>query len=745
MDFKSELNEKQYEAVSTKDQFVRIVAGAGSGKTRVLTYRIAYLLDQEMISPYEILAFTFTNKVAKEMKERVFKLIGPDAKNVMIKTFHSFAAYFLRNEIEVLNFPRSFTILDEEDQLKIIKDAASELGYKKSDEIVKKSIKYIANKKLKEQFPDEITLKFESFPGEKDCLEIYSKYEIQKQKSYCLDFDDLLLYTNIILERFPKIREKYQDRFSTILIDEFQDTNDVEYRMIKFLMNSRTNLYVVGDPDQTIYTFRGANQDIILKLNKTFPNINTIILDRNYRSTQNILDKANSLISHNKFRVKKDLYTENKTGKEVQIKGFNSFEEEARYIAKEIVRLNTIEGRSLDEMVILYRANYVTLDFERAFNHHHIPYKIYGGMKFYSRREVKDVLAYFHLLTNKKDDVSFERIINVPKRGIGETTIAKLKEEANNFELSLFEYIESNYFDNSDISNKNINVLKALVKRINMLKEDIDNNEEMFSKTLEDFISEVGYYDALMKEDDGDERIENVKALFQDLRTFLKEFPTATFDEYLQNITLMSAQDEVLDGNHVTLMTVHTAKGLEFPIVFVVRFNDGVFPSQRAMLESGHDGLEEERRLAYVAFTRAKEQLFITLNKAYSYVTHNNLTPSLFIKEAGLNYKDSFGYSGGYISPKRVTSYHFNDSSSEDNFYESLNRKKKEEPKPAIIDAPTTNGIDDWKIGDEVMHTRLGHGVVILVEEDGIMDVNFDNHGVKTMVSSHPAISKIKK
>lgn len=737
MEFRNQLNEKQYEAVSTTSQYVRIVAGAGSGKTRVLTYRIAYLLDKENYSPYEILAFTFTNKVAKEMKERLIKLIGIDGNLVMIKTFHSFAAYFLRHEIHHLNYPSSFTILDDEDQTKLIKDIAHEMGYKRTDEFVKVASKYISKQKMMEKFPDDISIVNEVFPGEKDCLRLYTRYEEHKQKTYSLDFDDLLLYTNIILENHVEVREKYRRRFSYILIDEFQDTNDIEYRMIRFLMSNETCLYVVGDPDQTIYTFRGANQDIILKLNKSFPTIDTIILDRNYRSTQNILDKANALIAHNKFRVKKDLYTQNNKGKEVVVKGFNFLEDEAAFVAKEIERLNTVEGYKLNDIVILYRANYVTLDFERALNHHHIPYRIYGGMKFYARREVKDVLAYFHLLSNEKDDIAFERIINVPKRGIGDISISRLKNEARSYDMSLYEYIASSYSGESEVSKKNINTLKALVTRIDMLRKDVKEDEELFSKTLEDFISEIGYYEALLKEDDGGERIENVKALFQDLRNFLNEFPTATFDEYLQNVTLISAQDEVIGGDFVTLMTVHTAKGLEFPVVFLSRFNNGVFPSQRALMESGYAGLEEERRLAYVAFTRAKEQLIITLANAFSYVTHSTLCPSTFIKEANLDYKQESG-KGFYHHNRIVDSPYTNKPS-----FKSDAINKKEEN--VFNELPTNNGISDWQEGDEVEHTKLGHGVVKEVDGDGVIVVMFDDHGEKTMMSTHPAIKRINK
>ena len=327
--------------------------------------------------------------------------------------------------------------------------------------------------------------------------------------------------------------------------------------------------------------------------------------------------------------------------------------------------------------------------------------------------------------------------INVPKRGIGEASIAKLKAEAKENDLSLYEYISSSFFANSELSKKNITVLKALVTRIDILREDINKDEEMFSKTLEDFISEIKYYEYLNKDDDGAERIDNVKALFQDLRSFLKEYPTATFDEYLQNITLMSGQDEVINGDFVTLMTVHTAKGLEFPVVFLARFNDGVFPSQRAMIEAGHDGLEEERRLAYVAFTRAKEELIITLANAFSYVTHSRLTPSMFISEARLDYKALYQDGFNAFSSFKQKNYHFEND---------LPVRKVEEKNERIVSASaTTNGITDWKVGDELNHTKLGHGVVKEIEEDGVIIVVFDEHGEKMMISTHPAISKINK
>ena len=414
MNFEKELNERQLEAVTSSSQYLRIVAGAGSGKTRVLTYRIAFLLSELGVAPWSILAITFTNKVAQEMRARVIKMINNDDRDLTIKTFHSFAAMFLRREISVLGFPQSFTILDEEDQTKLIKDIAAEMGFKRGDKIVGKTLSYIGSCKLQEKYPEEIKIIKPKFEDERTCLEIYTRYEEEKNKNLSLDFDDLLLKANFILENYPDIRTKWQRKFSHILIDEFQDTNNVEYKMVRMLMKPTTCLYVVGDPDQTIYTWRGANQEIILHLEDHFPLMETIILDRNYRSTQNILDSANKLIAHNKLRVPKNLYTTANPGDKVVVHGSPFAKSEADYVAKEVKRLMQLDHYSYSDIVILYRSNYVTMEFEAAFTKYQIPYQIYGGLKFYQRKEIKDVLAYFHLIVNQKDDISFERIINVP-------------------------------------------------------------------------------------------------------------------------------------------------------------------------------------------------------------------------------------------------------------------------------------------------------------------------------------------
>lgn len=743
MNWEERLNEKQLDAVTCPFQHVRVVAGAGSGKTRVLTYRIAYLIDEFKVKPWNILAFTFTNKVAGEMKERIVSLIPDVSKFLTIRTFHSFGAFFLRQEISALNFPTNFTILDEEDQVKLIKDIAVELGYKKSDEIIKVAINYIGNCKLNGKYPDDMNHKASNVPYEKDCLEIYRLYEEQKNRMYCLDFDDLLLYTNYILENYPAVKTKWQNRIDHILIDEFQDTNDIEFKLICLLKKPMASLYVVGDPDQTIYTWRGANQEIILKLEKHFSNIETIVLDQNYRSTQTILDSANKLISHNKLRVKKDLFTNNVGGDPIAVKGFGSSKEEANYVASEISRLIASKKYVLRDIVLLYRSNYLTVDFEHALMTHHIPYKIYGGQKFYQRREIKDVLAYFNLIVNPSSNISFERIINVPRRGIGDTSLLKLKQAAEESKLSLYDYVSTIDLEKSPIKKTLINSLKTMIARIEVAKNDISKNEEIFSKVLEDMIVDLNYYDYLMQDEDNEDRIQNVKALFQDLRHYLKQNPEASFDQYLQDIALLSAQDEIIDGDYVTLMTVHTAKGLEYPVVFVVRFNDNVFPNARSLSDTGFLGIEEERRLAYVAFTRAKEKLYITYCYDYSYVVQSHLTPSFFLKEAGLNANTNENKVPFFNRQNTFQSKYFKDDGFDYEINDNFNTDKPKTLKEEIDFNQEINNDIQWSIGDRLHHKNLGDGTVIAVDGDGIITVKFDEHGEKDLMGNHKFLSKI--
>ena len=736
MNYQNDLNKNQYAAVTSEAQHVRVIAGAGSGKTRVLTYRISYLISEMGVEPWKILAITFTNKVANEMKTRVVRMIPEATKDLSIKTFHSFAAYFLRHEISILGFPASFTIIDEEDQTKLVKDIAAEMGFKRSDKIVANTLGYIGRQKLLEKYPDDINIVKPAFEDEKTCLEIYHRYEEEKYKNFALDFDDLLLLTNRILSDYPDIRTKWQNRIDHILIDEFQDTNDVEYKMVKYLKRPDASLYVVGDPDQTIYTWRGANQNIILELDKRFYDMITIVLDRNYRSTQAILNSANKLIAHNKLRVTKNLYTKESIGDKVNVHSSPSGRLEADYVAREIAKLKQFGGYKYSDIALLYRSNYITMDFETALTRYQIPYKIYGGTKFYQRREIKDVLAYFHLIVNTKDDISFSRIINVPKRGVGETSENTIKQEALEANKSLYEYVRDIDPKESGVGPKIINSLKAMVTCIEIAREDIQKNEEVFSKILEDMIWSIGYQEYLQKEEDGDERIENVRALFEDIRHFLKSNPESTFDEYLQNIALLSSQDELVDGDFVTLMTVHTAKGLEYPVIFVVRFNQGVFPNMRAMNEGGYLAIEEERRLAYVAMTRAKQKLYLTLAADYSYVIQGSLLPSQFLKESGnevLVTRDNNIFRSNKPVQERPKVFHFDDG-------DHLSFENEAPIKQDFDDI--TNDVTDWHVGDIVIHKKLGRGVVIALEGDDIIKVNFDEHGEKSILGTHPSVSK---
>ena len=737
MDYSSLLNENQYKAVSTDKQYVRVVAGAGSGKTRVLTYRLSYLISEKHVNPFSIIAIAFTNKVASEMKSRALSLLNDDSCGLSVSTFHSFCARFLRKEIGSLGFPNNFTIFDDEDSETLIKNIGVEKGFKKNDEFVKHAINFIGFNKCIGRYPSDIPLKELKGPLDKTALEIFKEYEDRKDKALSLDFDDLLLKTIIILESFEHIRLKWQNRISNILIDEFQDTNDVQYKLLKLLMNDQTCLYVVGDPDQTIYTWRGANQNIIMNFTKDFPLAETIILDRNYRSTKKILDTANELISHNKKRVPKNLYTENNNGEDIVCKQFSSPAYEAKYVIEEIENLHDYKNVPYKDIAILYRAAYLTLPFENELLNAKIPYRIYGGLKFFQRREIKDLIAYFRLLYNKKDDISFERIVNVPRRSFGDTSLSILKEEKDSYNLSYLEYIpDIDIKYTSEVRAKNVGVLKNLCDLLEITRKKLLVNLEAYPKILEEFVDNIGYIDYLkLDEETSEDRISNVKTLFENINNFLKDNPYSSFSDYLENVALQTSQDEIENADQVSLMTIHVAKGLEFKYVFVISLVDGVFPSMRTMEENGQDGLEEERRLCYVAFTRAKERLYVTANTGYSFVLQSYALISRFLNEAKLeasknikkqSYK-SFSNDGfGFMHDE--SPMEFMDIPASDDFFSD------EEPE-AI----------QWHEGDTAYHDTFGEGKVIAVLDGGsIVQVNFYNAGIKSILSSHPKIHKVE-
>lgn len=754
IDYPNLLNPVQLKAVTTSSQHVRIIAGAGSGKTRVLTYRIAYLIEHESVDPSQILAVTFTNKAAQEMKNRVIDLLPSASSFLSVYTFHSFCSRFLRKEADWVGYPSSFTIYDEEDQEKAVKDIATDKGMKKSDPIVKAALSYIRSKKGAGIYPEDINPNNTLYFNEKECLEFYAEYEDRKRKSLAFDFDDLILQTLLILKKVPEVREKWAHRFSHILVDEFQDTNDQQYELLKLLMRSSTYLYVVGDPDQTIYTWRGANQDIILAFPHNFPDYEDIILNENYRSTSNILGGANALIAHNKKRVPKDLFTHQGTGSPVTVKRFSEATDEAKWV---IERISSIASDGdYSHIAVLYRSSYLTRPFESEFAQKGIPYRIFGGLRFYQRKEVKDVLAYFKVLLNPLDNVSFERIMNVPKRSIGEASIDKIRCHAAEAGVSDYDYcLNIDRYDHDDVPSRTVNQLSILLGMMEATKKKLSDNLEAYSAVLKDFITDIGYYQYIAEEQGIDEdRAGNVNALFDDINHFISNNPDSGFAEYLQNVSLLTSQDDMNGGNYVSLMTIHVAKGLEFDNVFIIGMNEGAFPSAKATSERGGDGMEEERRLCYVAMTRAKQNLFMTCNSGYSYVTDSHAVPSCFFKEARLEFpKESFfhaSYTRPYAPKKEKVSWTNAPGSRYSNvktsfFSDGDSISPFEEKKPTPTPAVANNGIKDWNIGDKCHHDKFGDGEIVDKVGAGIVVVQFDSGEKKTLLGTHPMMHRTVK
>ena len=734
MNYQKELNQNQYEAVSSAEQYLRIIAGAGSGKTRVLTCRIVYLIKELNANPSSILAITFTNKVANEMKERAIKLLNEEnivinRSELLIKTFHSFCCYFLRREIASnLNFSNNFIVLDEVDQKEFIKQSAVSLGFEKKDEIVNKAVNFIQKWKGKGYYPNNKNIDIK-FVGGDDILKIFEVYEGLKNANYALDFDDLILKTIQILKINEKVRHKWQERLKNILIDEFQDTDDVQYELLNLLVGENSTLYVVGDPDQTIYTWRGANQDIILNLERDFPGLKTIILNQNYRSSKKILDVSNNLIAHNSLRFKKDLVTQNEEGADIEL--FNGFSrnEEADFVISNIIKLKSENPDfTYNDVAILYRSNYMSNAIEKKMFINKIPYVLYGSTKYYQRLEIKLMIAYFRLLLNPNDNISYLKIINAPRRKIGENTISLLQEECNRHKLSIYQYIE-------DISNYNdtklrfttiiaLQTLNSIIKETNSI---LSSNNSDIVLTLKNYIEKIGLLSYIEDLENGEDRIENALSLYDDLANFLKESDDNTFGEYLENVALASAQDDVKDGDKVKLMTIHTAKGLEFKYVFVIFLNQDCFPNARSIIESPKTGIEEERRLCYVAFTRAKEKLFLSCNKEYSYVSGKDGVPSIFFKEAGLKFKKDVLFNN-----KR---------------YETFNRiNYSEREKSSIVDMINKMNkkdvLVDYKVGDKVLHRSFGEGKVVNILDD-ILTIDFESQGKKNILKTFKGLEKI--
>lgn len=707
------LNQKQKKAATYLNSHLRIIAGAGSGKTRVLTYRIAYLIEEIGIDPSSILAITFTNKAANEMKKRVESILGLNSLGTLICTIHSLCVRILRNHIRVLGYPSHFIIMDEEDQKALLKNIFKELNIDSKVLSYKSCINFISSYKMARINPSKAKEFCSNYPVDLKKAEIYSVYEKYKEEHYMLDFDDLLLKTLEIFENHPVILEKWQKKFQFIHVDEFQDVGEIDYELVR-LLSGKSTLCVVGDPDQTIYSFRGSDVNYILDFDKDYKNTKTIILDQNYRSTKNILEISNNLIRKNKNRLEKDLFSELEEGaKIIHYSGIDE-DSEAEFITSKIEEIiSKVEGVNYHDFAILYRANYLSRPIEQKLIKKQIDYRIFGGLKFFSRKEIKDALSYIRLMVNS-DDLSFERIINVPSRGIGNKTLEKIKMCALNTGLSCYEVI-SLYGNDLGFSPKVKKELKVFISAIEKAK----HSNKGLPEVLEILLKDLGYIE-MLKNDQDDNRIMNLQELQNSLAEYVKNNPEiATFENYLQDIALYTSTDDINDEEYVSLMTIHMAKGLEFNYVFVVGMSEDIFPSFRSLTEDGDDGLEEERRLAYVAFTRAKKVLYLTDSQGYSYISKSPKITSRFIDEIGT---DKVEHSG---NPSKFKTKNFIKMT------------------PSLKDMIGDNHVEEWKNGDFVHHDIFGQGIVLRVEGK-MIDVAFAApHGIKTLMSNHKAVKKL--
>ncbi len=739
------LNKQQFEGATSKEQYIRIIAGAGSGKTSVLTSRIAYLIAHENVFPSTIMAVTFTNKAAKEIKQRVTDIVGPEeASRMFLGTIHSWCARFLRNEANHINFPKNFTILDDDDQKNIMKEIfVTKYDLPKNDPNITKCLNWIGNKKMHGQDYDDI--KDIDFPNAdmQQFKKYFKDYTEVLNERHSLDFDDLLLKSiDILMDEKNGVKERYSRYTKHILVDEFQDINDVQFKLIELLMKEDTSLYVVGDPDQTIYTWRGANHRLILDLEEYIKSVNkdaklhSIYLNQNYRSTKNILTASNALIGNNIERLKKELFTAAGEGDKVSFFNARSSKDEGTRVVERIIDLHK-SNVPYKNMAILYRNNASSGIVEPVLANYRIPYKIFGGLKFYQRAEIKDVVSYFKLIVNPYDDTAFTRVINVPKRNIGPTALENLKAEADKCGQTLFLYVKENINDCS-LKAKSKASMICLLTELDKLAVEVNNGNRHLYEHLEDFLTNIGYFDYIKDtyKDDEEDRSDNIKQLLNQADIFLENEPNSTFEDFVNNAILQASQDDISDGDFVSLMTVHTAKGLEFDYVFIVNMAEGVFPSARAVSESKL-GIEEERRLAYVAFTRAKKLLMVSSNQDYSYTIQSTMSPSRFVKEAGI-YKENIGRTLGSASNN-------NNAYSYQAKYKPQGLKQVSKPESKTTPVISgTNGVTSWNVGDKLEHATFGKGEVVEVIAK-LIRVKFENDsiGTKTLIGSHPLIKKL--
>ena len=731
----SDLNANQREAVLDDSKYLRIVAGAGSGKTRVLTMRIVHLIEEENVYPNKILAITFTNKAANEMKERIRQMLQNEVTQPWISTIHSLCVRILREDITCMGWPKNFTVLDADDQKTILKEAYKQLEIDANTYPFGSMLDYISNNKGAEISVDRAFELAGDFSGDKTKAEVYKYYVKRQNDMYALDFDDLILWVVRMFKTYSEVLTKWQNRFSYIHVDEFQDIDKIQYKLIKQLTGPFNHLYVVGDPDQTIYSWRGADVNIIMNFEKDFKGVKTIMLNENYRSTSCILNGANSVIRNNKNRLDKELFTSRTSNEKITHYASASDEYEAAYVANKINELHR-NGKAYKDIAVLYRSNYLSRSIEKALLDQRIPYIIYGGLRFYDRQEVKDALCYLRLVVIG-DDLALQRVINKPKRGIGNKTMELIADTARNENKTMLEVLETeNIF-----SGKAKVTLNDFVNKVNHWKKMAESKKIETFALFETILDESGYK-AMLEEDHETDRLENLKELIDDIKEFTENYPDSSLDEYLQQVSLYGDREETMSGDYIQLMTVHAAKGLEFDTVFVTDMNDGIFPNERAMNE-GSRGVEEERRLAYVAFTRAKNKLYLTEAGGFSFILQRARQTSRFIKEIDDEYIENTGVGNEEHDAfrNRQTLY---GQRRENTFYE---REEKRElysfsEKGEVESIKREVSSSGYKTGDHLTHVKFGEGVVINCK-GGIVEIAFPYpYGIKKIAAGHPSLKK---
>ncbi|MCU6734025.1 DNA helicase PcrA [Diplocloster agilis] len=730
------LNEQQREAVFHTEGPLLILAGAGSGKTRVLTHRIAYLIEEQHVNPWNILAITFTNKAAGEMRERVDQLVGFGADSVWVSTFHSLCVRILRRYIDRIGYGTSFTIYDSDDQKSLMKEVCRKLNIDTKIYKERSLLAAISSAKNELVNPMEFELNVLGDFGKKKIAEAYKEYQRQLQSNNALDFDDLIMKTVELFQTCPDVLDYYHERFRYLMVDEYQDTNGAQFQLIHLLARKYHNLCVVGDDDQSIYKFRGANIENILNFEKAFADTKVIKLEQNYRSTQNILNAANEVIRNNTGRKAKTLWTENEEGTPILFHQFQTSFEEAEFVVGDIAsKVREGEGEYSD-CAVLYRTNAQSRVFEEKLVFAGIPYKLVGGVNFYARKEIKDLLAYLKTIDNALDDLAVRRIINVPKRGIGATTLGRIQDYADEHELSFYDALK--LADEIPALSRSASKVKPFVLFIQTLRSKLPFLS--VSELLKEIIDETGYVRDLVAEDteEAQGRIENIEELVNKVVTYEESAESPTLSGFLEEVALVADIDSLEEGsNYVVLMTLHSAKGLEFPNVYLTGMEEGLFPSYMSLhSDDPEKEIEEERRLCYVGMTRAMKKLYLTCARQRLVRGEVQYNPvSRFIKEVPSLLMESAGHKTDKVKEAQKNAAY---AAAKTAF-----KSKAFEPRQFTV--KKSEGLD-YGVGDTVQHIKFGRGVVAAIVEGGKdyeVTVDFESAGRKKMFASFAKLKKV--